>query len=106
MNFDEILMFLEKKAKGGIEEETREEFIKKEDNEEMQVVKKVVTKKIFLPDTQALLKLLELKEKESPRDFSKMSDEELQKERKRIIIKILESLSEEERKSVFSQMKG
>ncbi|MBQ7373334.1 MAG: hypothetical protein IJW64_02075 [Clostridia bacterium] len=90
----EITDALKKKAVGFDTFETVEEFA--ESDGEIRLVKKKVTKKTVPPDVSAVKLLLDIDGESSP--ISSLSDEELEKERAKLI-KILEGkLKNENRK--------
>lgn len=74
-----------KKAIGFDAQETVEEFL--ESDGEMKLLKRKVTKKSVPPDVSAVKLLLDIREEET--DFLSLTDDELEKERVRLM-KILE----------------
>lgn len=90
INKQEVYKALYKKAIGYTTEESVEEYTKSQD-EELVLSKKKVTQKDVPPDINALKIVLSLKTE----DYAKLSDEELEKERLRLL-KIIEDMKESE----------
>lgn len=78
---EEILTTLLKKATGYSHDEIQEEYSVKEDGE-IVLAKRKITKKYYPPDSAAIKTYLELS---SAREFGQYSDEELRKEKKRLL---------------------
>jgi hypothetical protein len=78
----ELLAVLYKKAKGYTVEETQDEYAAGEDGVQ-RLTKRRVSEKHIPPDLSALKTYLEMTEQQS--DYEKLTDEELEAERKRII---------------------
>ncbi len=77
----EILKALLKRAKGYNYKEVQEEYAVKEDGE-IALTKRKVTEKYCPPDSGALKTYLELSEEDG---ISELSDEELERERRRLL---------------------
>jgi len=93
INFDEKLNdVLYKRALGYSSEEIIEEF--QDDNGNLKLIKRKVTKKDIPPDITAVKILLE-KKGEEELDLSSMSDEELENLRNEVMLKILKTQNEE-----------
>jgi len=90
---DIVKSTLEKRAQGFVLEEITEEFCG-EENGDIRLVKRKVTKKEVAPDINALKVLIEM---QSPNDnkYHNMTDEELKLERDRLI-KLLKEEDEHE----------
>ncbi len=86
---EEINRALKKKALGFTAEETVEEYAMKEDGE-IALSKKKVTRKSVPPDVTALKMLLDAK---SP-ELNDMTDEELEREKNRLLKLLKECLSD------------
>ena len=82
-----------KRAMGFETSDVVEEFSAQE-NGELKLTKRKVTKKTIPPDISALKTLAELKLKES--DYSLLSDEELERERERLLTLIINLKDKEE----------
>ena len=78
---EEILKSLLQRAKGYSYNEVQEEFAVREDGE-MALVKRKVLEKYCPPDSSALKTYLELSQDKS---FADLSDEELERERRRLL---------------------
>ena len=91
-NCEEVLKSsLLKKAKGFILEEIIEEYSKDSEDKKLVLSKKKITTKEVPPDTAAIKFLIEMESLDKNK-FSNMTDEELQKEKERL----LKLLKEEE----------
>ena len=77
-----------KKAKGFVLEEISEEYSKDEDGNSLKLVKRKVTSKEVAPDVNAIKVLIEMS-KLNENTYKNMTDEELIKEKDRLI-KLLE----------------
>lgn len=86
---DEILKTLLKKATGYSHDEVQEEFSVTPEGD-MVLTKRKVTKKYYPPDSSALKTYLELA---SDRGLQDMSDEELEREKKRLLAELAETVS-------------
>ncbi len=91
MDEDEILQMLKKKALGFVSDEIVEEYCQDKNGEQV-LCKRKVTKKVNPPDFSALKFLLERGELDD--DISKMTDEQLLREKERL----LQLLKEKENK--------
>lgn len=79
---DDLMTTLYQKAKGYKEDEVSVEYALDENGERRAVKEKVVTK-YYAPDVSALKTYLEMNKEN--RDLSEMTDEELEKEKRRLI---------------------
>lgn len=74
-----------KKAVGLSVDEVIEEYAQDEETKDLKLIKKKVTKKQLPPDIQAVRALLEINNFAESDAYSKMTDEELLKERDKLI---------------------
>lgn len=79
---DDLMTTLYQKAKGYKEDEISVEYALDENGERRPVKEKVVTK-YYAPDVSALKTYLEMNKEN--RDLSEMTDEELEREKRRLI---------------------
>lgn len=91
---DELMDTLLKRAKGYTYDEVQEEFAMRDDGE-MALVKRKIAKKYCPPDSNALRAYIELT---SNKSLSEYSDEELLRERDRIVKEYLKGEKEAEAK--------
>ena len=96
---DSLFEILKKKAFGYEIIESIEEFSKGKENDELELVKKKITKKYVPPDINAMKVLMEIKSKNERSEFENYTLEDLEKESEKIkqeIIKYENLLKEEE----------
>ena len=74
-----------KKAVGLSVDEVIEEYAQDEETKDLKLVKKKVTKKQLPPDIQAVRALMEINNYAESDTYTKMTDEELYKERDKLI---------------------
>lgn len=91
---EDLIKSLLKRAKGYRYNEVQEEYSVKEDGDFVLTKKKIV-KKYCPPDSSALKTYLDIA---SDKDTSSLSDEELEKEKQRIIEKIKDDIRKENKK--------
>ena len=90
-NTKTIKKVLTKKAKGFVLEEVSEEYVS--DNGNLTLVKRKVTTKEIAPDVNAVRALIEIDGLEKKDTLSEMTDEELIKEKNRLI-KLLDAVED------------